>query len=165
MTVQEMIKEAYACAASKGFWDGVDPIKAIPTQLALIHSEVSEILEDYRAGKIELTFEKGGKSTAMVVASCQHAPRRPGDRGMKFMQAIREIRMELAEKGVVIDSTKSEHANPPIPACNVKALVTHPGRRHKIRRCIRPAHHAGKHTYREHPQNGQWQRQGAKVLP
>ena len=58
MTVQEMIKEAYTCAASKGFWDGVDPIRSIPTQLALIHSEASEILEDYRAGKTELALEK-----------------------------------------------------------------------------------------------------------
>lgn len=57
--LKEIGQAAHENAASKGWWDtteieagsGVHAPISIPEKLALIHSEVSEALEDYRDGK------------------------------------------------------------------------------------------------------------------
>lgn len=47
MTIHELVQEAHANAARHGFWD--DPPE-VGTSIALIHSELSEALEEFRTG-------------------------------------------------------------------------------------------------------------------
>ena len=49
----------YENAVEKGFWSDENP--NIPEKLALIHGEVSEALEDYRDGLMEVWFDDDGK--------------------------------------------------------------------------------------------------------
>lgn len=51
-------------AKSKGWHD--EPVN-VPTALALIHSEVSEALEDYREGKMALDCEVTGTVTGRML--------------------------------------------------------------------------------------------------
>jgi len=52
LNLTKKAKEIYKANKAKGFWDGIkDPKERIPQSIALIHSEVSEMLEAHREGK------------------------------------------------------------------------------------------------------------------
>ncbi len=58
-TIRGLVFESHDRAVRKGFHeDGAPPI---PEALCLVHSEVSEALEDYRAGKMTTTIRPDGK--------------------------------------------------------------------------------------------------------
>lgn len=64
LTLAQLIAEAYQTAKDHGFHDEAPHV---PTLLALLHSEVSEALEDYREGNVGLGF----LDSSGVVHDCQ----------------------------------------------------------------------------------------------
>ena len=59
MTIKDLVRESHEIAESKG-WHGF--LRSLPEELCLIHSEVSEALEDYRSGRsLGEIYHEGGK--------------------------------------------------------------------------------------------------------
>lgn len=57
MSLNELGKQAYEIAKEHGFYDNKP---SVPERLCLIHSEVSEALEDYRDDKMQMAYQDVG---------------------------------------------------------------------------------------------------------
>ena len=55
MNISEIVERAHENAVKHGFWD---PAPEFGTAIALIHSELSEALEEARAGRPDLYFKE-----------------------------------------------------------------------------------------------------------
>lgn len=66
MDLESLMFEAHDCSKSKGWWEQE---RNFPEQLALMHSEISEALEEYRTW---------GMSSEMRIYRTEHSPKPEG---------------------------------------------------------------------------------------
>ena len=59
--IGELVLRSHGMSRAKGWYDPPNDTRNIPEMLALIHSEVSEALEDYRNGHMAMAFAENGK--------------------------------------------------------------------------------------------------------
>lgn len=64
MTINELVSRAHENAVRHGFWDKPPEFG---TAIALIHSELSEALEEHRKGNVYLYYGDDGKPEGIAV--------------------------------------------------------------------------------------------------
>lgn len=64
LTIAQVIDASYKTAMEKGWWD--QP-RTIPELIALMHSELSEALEDYRTQEMLAVIDPSGKPIGLPV--------------------------------------------------------------------------------------------------
>lgn len=61
--LNDLRDKCYATAKDKGWYDRGEP--STPERIALMHSELSEALEDFRVGDVRLAIDNNGKPVGM----------------------------------------------------------------------------------------------------
>lgn len=76
MELNEMVKHAHETAVRHGFWE---PAPEIGTSIALIHSELSEALEEARARKPNVYYNKNSEKPEGIAVELADAVIRIAD--------------------------------------------------------------------------------------
>lgn len=77
MDINQLARDSHENSKAHGFWEGEEN-RSIPVKLCLIHSEISEALESYRAGEALLWLTDKGKPEG-IAAELADAVIRIGD--------------------------------------------------------------------------------------
>lgn len=105
MTINEMVEQAHANSKAKGWWDeqmGAEKLRAdrviatIPEKLALIHSEVSEALEEYRHGRMNTTIREDGKPEGFWTEIADILIRCGDLSGAHCVDLVHEVKQKMA---------------------------------------------------------------------
>lgn len=67
MTIQELCEQAHAASRAKGWYDTDGGKRNIGELISLVHSELSEALEDWRNGDMETAYEATGSGAQKPV--------------------------------------------------------------------------------------------------
>lgn len=115
MTISELVNRAHEIAVNHGFWD---PAPEFGTAIALIHSELSEALEENRAGRPNVWFhcEEGDPSLPCDPvdetecfqfgheSQCQHRGKKPEGVAVELADAVIRIADLCGYLGIDLDA-------------------------------------------------------------
>ena len=119
MTINELVKNAHENAVKHGFWD--NPLD-FGTSIALIHSELSEALEEHRNGNPMIYYphskcmECGGRCVPDVADDCPDSPEtcgayqkgKPEGIAVELADAVIRIADLCGYMGIDLESVISE---------------------------------------------------------
>lgn len=103
MTISELVTRAHDNAVKHGFWN---PAPAFGTSIALIHSELSEALEEVRAGKPELYFKEVNGFT--VTDATERRGEKPEGVAVELADAVIRIADLCGHLGIDLDAVIAE---------------------------------------------------------
>lgn len=75
LSIKELCRRSHNLAKEKGFWDSGIKREMISEKIALMHSELSEMLECYRANEKDLWFKENGKPEGLCAEAADLAIR------------------------------------------------------------------------------------------
>jgi len=67
MTLNELCKASHDASADAGWWDSTDYKSKVPEKLLMVHSEISEAVEEYRDGHTYEWVGDNGKPEGLPV--------------------------------------------------------------------------------------------------
>ena len=103
MTISELVARAHDNAVKHGFWN---PAPAFGTSIALIHSELSEALEEVRAGKPGLYFKEVNGFT--VTDATERRGEKPEGVAVELADAVIRIADLCGHLGIDLDAVIRE---------------------------------------------------------
>jgi hypothetical protein len=131
MQIEDLIREAHETATSKGWWQ-MKPERTFGDQIALMHSELSEALEEFRRPLRRMNGEDfNAEPMALIWANLWGAPVRFNANDSDISQCKPEgIAIEFADVMIRIFDTCARYEIPLVEAIKIK-MAFNKTREHK----------------------------------